>query len=509
MEKIRSFIVQVLTLLFVLLIGAFSDYNLFAMGMGGFTLSSAAGLLAKVANNPQAWQKWEKLAFKQGEYKTEFNESELGTTFADDGPKPSQRVAAAPILYYQELKSGGHKVSIRYKQPVFTETGAILNKGRYHNQTRMGAEHKLEDQHFQAIVDKWHFGLRETDLEGGEQITANMTAGQVMKRFVDEITDQEQRKKDTGMFFAMFAGYDIHHFINAGLRAGLSNAAVPVKDGKYGLNSTMTEHPNSFVYVITGGAGVIEKVTYSATQATWSNNLTTALSKITDAAKPSLTLIKKINRWAVGSNMIPCRIRLADGKMHSYYLLLIPGKIKDLLEEDTNYFKLMTESHQGIIDKNPLLRAGDVMYKNLIIRESNKLDDPYFSARNSFNATGGTATTNSAFNISGSGAEQEVSITPGVREFAAGSAALSALGAANTHLVGRMLLLGANAGTRTIGKEFGLQHMEITDYGLNDGVGLTKMYGQQRVSSHKVGADGLEWEKTPQSAQFFAFQGDL
>lgn len=499
---------QVLGLLFVVLCGALTEFALAPMLGGGTVIYAASGLLAKVAADPQAWQKWEKLAFKQGEYKTEFNESEIGYTFADDGPKPSQRVAAAPILYHQELKNGGHKVSIRYKNPVFSQASEVLNKGRYHDQVRMGAEHKLDLQHVQAIVDKWHFGLREDDLEGGQQITANMGPGDVMKSFVDELTDHEARKKDTGMFFAMFAGFDTHHFINAALRAGTSNGAVPVADAAYGLLSTMSEHPNTFVWHKTGSPAVevFEKIAYSATPATFAQNINVGVSKITGAAVPTLNLLNRINRQCISSSMIPCRIRLADGKMHEYFLVYVPGKIKDLLEQDERYFKLMTEAHQGIIDKNPLLKSGDVMYKRLIIRESPKLDDEYFSVKSSFGAVSATNNTASAFNLSGT--PQEASITPGTRTFVAASAGLTDLGVNNTQLVGRILVLGANAGIRAIGKSYSLERMEVTDYKLNDGVGWTKMYGQQRVAAWKVDGSGLAYEKTPQSFQVLCFQGD-
>ena len=365
----------------------------------------------------------------------------------------------------------------------------------------------MDVQHFQAIVDKWHFGVRENDIETGHQNTANMEPGTLMKMFVDEITDQKARKQDTGFYFAMFSGYDVHHFINAGLRAGSSNGAVPVKDSSYGLNSAMSEHPNTYVWHKTDGNETLEAVTYSATPATFSNNISTAMSKITDAAVPSLNLVRKINRITQQRKMIPCQIRLHDGKLHPYFLVMVPGKVKDLLENDTNYFKLMSESHQGIIDKNPLLRAGDVMYKNLIIRESNKLDDEYFSAKSSFIAAAGTDATAASFNLSGD--PEEASIAPGVRQFAAGSAALAAFTQAKTEVVGRILVMGANAGIRVPGRKHSLKYMEQTDYGLNEGVGMTNTYGQGRVSKWKVGAGGLEYEDTPQSFQILCFQGEL
>lgn len=452
--------------------GVFSFLTIDADG-----LSLAASLMALKSGDPERWRRWTEKVFKLGEEKTEFNESEIGVTYADDGPKPSQRVKAAPILYEQKLMKGGRYMSIKTRKPLFTDPETTLKKGRYEGQDRIGAEQKLSRDSVEVCVDEFHIGLKEEDIQIGSQSTANMKPSQLIDIFTDAITDNNYSRKDWGMFWALFAGSDMHHYINAGLRKSQSNGAIPTSDDKNGLRFPMMEHPNTYVW----HNGKLNKIAYNATMATYSAAFTTELDKVTDSFKPTLGMLKRINRIAVTSNMIPCQFRNKDGRLHSYYLLYVPGKIRDLLEEDTDFKDVMTSAYEGMVKNNPMLNDDDVPYKNLIIRTSTKLDHEYFSLKNSFNAEGdGASVGDCSFNKTTVGSIEWADIDLGERQFTSTTPAHTAYGATGTNNLGRMLLLGANAGIRASGKEFEIDPMEITNYGKDDGVGLTSIYGQHR-----------------------------
>ncbi len=108
-------------------------------GSAGAVLA-VKGLLAKVFDDPDLKQMWEAEALKEGENQTEFSELEIGTTFAKDGAKPSERVPAAPILFYDKLSKGGgggRFVNIDVDKPLYSDIENILKKWRYSSQERV------------------------------------------------------------------------------------------------------------------------------------------------------------------------------------------------------------------------------------------------------------------------------------------------------------------------------------------------------------------------------------
>jgi|GEM_PF-1187414 hypothetical protein len=473
--------------------------------VGGGTLGSSmamASWLAKIASDPETFHKWSQMAIKQGEQKTEFTESEIGMSWGDDGPQESQRVAAAPIKFSSDLSAGGKYMDVVIKNPLITGTSNILNTGRYEGQKHVGAEEEMKRHTYRVPIDKYSLVVGESDVIEGEQYTANMTAGKLMKGFVDNLTDAEAQRKDTGLWFAACAGYDIHHFINASKRAGASNGAVPIADVAGGVRKGPEEHPRLYVW----SDGKMNKVTYNATQKTYESSITTAISAVKADDKPTLSLLRQINRQCLNSSMIPCLIRDNKDKLRKMFLVYVPGGVKDLLEDDQDYKDLMNGAYQGAFKDNPLLHADDVVYKNLIIRDSIKLDEAeedYFTVKNSFNAiaTANTDTTVMTYNVATVNGVEKLSITPGVRQFTAASAAATAFsGVANTQVLKRVFVFGAGALVRATGKHQDLKYKKEDDYGNEAGVSKTCLFGQSRVQKYNI--DGT-LDSVPQSFEVF------
>lgn len=487
-----------LSLLLVSLLGI----GVLPIELYGLGVFSAAGYLARVSDDPQLWKKWDALALKQGELKTEFNESEIGVTWGDDGPEQSDRVTSSPIVLKQDLQEGGKYMDVPYDNPLFTEPEDILNAGRYGEQDRIGAEEALERHNFSVLLDKWHLGIAEKEVEESIPNTAHMTPGKFMQKMVDRWTDNASQKKDFGTFFTAFAGYDIHHFIAAGNRAGLADAARPVGDNKVGLMDRPFELRRSYAYIQDEDDRKLVQVPYDADPDVYEANIVAEISKITDATKPGLDFFRKINRICLRTAMIPCRIADPDGKSRDYFLVMVPGGARDLAEKDQEFKDVMNSAFQTLVEKHPLLRVGDVLYKNLIIRDSTKLDKEYFSAKRSFNAISEELanTTEMTFNRATIGGFERLSLTPGTRTFAAESAALAAFGAANTQVVGRALVMGSAAIARATGKNYELTKLEITQQGLKDGIGKTMLYGQARNEKWTIGG---AFDSSPQLFQVF------
>lgn len=504
MKRFYNILFAVFSVLAVVALFSVADYAT-AFVAGGTSLGvtvAAKGMLVKLFSDPFLKQSWETRGLREGERKTEFNEGEIGVTFADDGPHMSRRVTAAPILYSDKhRRDGGRMVNIEVKKPLFTDTQDILKTWRYGSQKRIGSEQEAERGNVVTIVDNLFLPIKEKQIKEGLQETANADPVKLLRHLTELVGDNTAKRMDLGVPFSLCAGYDMHHFVNVGLRNGLTNGAKPTADAQAGVWLPPTEHPNMFVWQPND---TMVQVPFNTNQATHSASITAAVDGITSAAKPNLAWLKKINRYAVNSNMIPARI-VTNGQTLEYFLLLVSGRTKDLLEEDTKFYDLFVRSYQGIVKANPLLKDTDLMYKHLVIRESKLLDDDYFTMANSFNATGdGASIGDMTYNLQTIGTVEWADIDPGSRVFTAASAAAGSLGAANTSYVGRAFLLGANAVVRCTGTEYKLEPMEITDYGNEMGIGQDKTYGQQRLDQFD---NQKNFAKTPQSAEFIIFHG--
>jgi hypothetical protein len=511
--KIRTIFRWVLGLLSLALVLTLPELAPNITGLGG-GLIIADGFLARISDDPQLWNKWDKVAQKQGELKTEFSESEIGVTWGDDGPEPSDRVAASPIVLKQDLAEGGKFMQVPIYNPLFKGPSSILNAGRYGDQTRIGAEEQLSRHNFTVLLDKWHLGISEKEIEESIPNTANMTEAKFMQRMVESWTDNAAQRMDYGVYFAAFAGADIHHYIAAGLRGELSNGDVPVGDPQMGLNSAPFEHRRSYAYIDDGGSNKLVPIAYNANPDTYEANITAEISKIKASTDIGLDFFRRVSRICKRSAMIPCRMRDSNGTMSDYYLVMVPGGAKDLAENDAQFERVMNSAFQSSKYDHTLLKAGDVLYKNLCIRDSSKLEEededlgyPYFSARSSFNAisTALTDTSLMTFNRATVNGIEKLSITPGVRQFTAASNAAVDFGQANTHAVGRVLVMGAATVARCTGKNFKLEKLEVTQYGLKDGIGKTKLFGQLRNEKWTVGG---VYDSTPQSFQIFVKMDD-
>lgn len=472
------------------------------ISIGGTGILTASGYLARLSADPQLWKKWDAQVLKQGEIKTEFSESEIGTTWGDDGPEKSDRVTSSPIVQKTDFKDGGKYMDVPFDNPLFTEADDILNAGRYGEQDRIGAEETLTRDNFRLAVDKWHLGIAEKEVEESVPQTANMTPGKFMQKMVDRWSDNYSQKKDYGTFFSAFAGHDIHHFIAAGERASLSHGDRPVGSPNMGIMDRPFELRRAYAYIQDGNDRKLQRITYNADTDTYENNIVTEISKITDDTKPGLDLFRKINRICLRTGMIPCRIADPDGKSRDYFLVMIPGGARDLAEKDTEFKDVMNSAYQKMVDKHPLLRTGDVLYKNLVIRDSTKLDLEYFSAKHSFNAisTALTNTTEMTFNRATVSSVEKLSISPGIRQFGLYSDAASAFGRTKTDVIGRALVMGSAAIARAMGAPFDLLKLEVTQYGLKDGIGKTIRYGQAR--NEKWTTAGA-FDSSPQLFQIF------
>lgn len=476
----------------------------------GVSIASTAGLMVKYLSDPQTKQKWEALAMQRMVHTTEFNELEIGTTYGDAGPKKSDVVPAAPILLQTQLQAGGRKVNIRIENPLFRDDEDIIKAGRYHTQTRMGFEEKLTSDDVVGVVDEHHIGVLEDLVEFGDQNTANLTAGELMKKFTKRITDNDASRMDLGIFYGFFGGYDYHTHINSCIRKGVSNGAAPVADAEGGVLRPLEEHPDTRVYHITSSVSQLEKVVYNTTQATFAANLSTAASKITSAAKPGLDLLYRIRQAIARKKMIPCIYKTTFGETRKFYLVKMSNRLKNLLEQDSDFRATINSAYQGEVHKNPIMVEGDILWKNLIIRGSDRLDQDIFSYKNSFMAVGdATDDVNGAsFDIVTGVENGKVGLTQGVNRFKDSTAAVTSLGRTNTELVGRIMVMGANSTMRLVGKKYQFVPTEVTDYNKKQGVGRTIHFGHQLVRAYKSEVSGLVPGDVPQSFQILCFQGD-
>lgn len=476
------------------------DFGISLLLGGSGVLVAAKGMLAKVFDDPELKSRWEQEALREGENKTEFTELEIGTTFAKDGPKPSRQVPAAPILFYDGLErvGEGRVVNIKMKKPLYQDVENIIKKWRYSSQKRRGSEQEAERGAVKAAVDNIFLALKETEIQQGLQETANANAGALMRHLVELLSDNTVKRQDVGVFWSLCAGFDHHHYVNVGLRESVADGGKPVGKAEAGVWLPPTEHPNMYIWQPNN---VMSEVTFSTTQATHSGNIETELAKVTSAAKPSLDWLRMVYRIAWRNNVIPASMRV-NGKQSDFYILYVPGRVRDLLEQDTDFMNLFQSAYQGKVQDNPLLHSDDLMYKDLVIRDSKWLEETYFSMEKSFNATGSSDTTDMTFNLTTLNGVEWADIDPGTRSVVTGSAMEG--DSITPSEVGRCFLLGANGVIRATGNDYALERMEVTDYGNEDGVGQSKYFGQSRIDSF---TNQGSYDNTPQSMCFVVYQG--
>lgn len=503
MRYFKNSLYQVFSVLAVAAVVLATQYGLDLLFGTTGTALAISGLLAKVFSDPQLKQMWEAEALKEGENQTEFTELEMGTTFATDGAKPSETVTAAPILFYDKLSKGGgggRFVNINVDKPLYSDVQNILKKWRYSSQERVGSEIEAEQGDVRAVVDNIFLALKETEIKQGLQETANVTAGSLMRHLVTLLGRNTTKRQDVGIFWALTAGYDMHHYVNIGLRNSLGDGAVPVGDSSAGVYLPPTEHPNMYVWQPNN---TMASVTFSTTQGTHGDNINTAVGAVTSAATPSLAWIRQVWRIAWRNNVIPAKM-VIEGSEKPYYILYVPGRVRDLLEQDQDFMDLYNAAYQGKVRSNPLIQDDDLMYKQLIIRDSKWLEESYFSMANNFNAAASTDTFSTAmsYNLTTVNSVQWADIDPGVRSVPTGSALEADVN--DMSQIARCFLLGANAAVRATGNDYALERMEVTDYGNNDGIGQDKYFGQNRVDSF---TNEGNYDQTIQSLCFVVYQG--
>lgn len=496
------------TILSILTVIAFAvalQFGLEYLFESGSMVLAIEGMLAKVFEDPELKQAWEQEALKEGENQTEFTELEIGTTFADDGAEPSELVTAAPILFYDELSKGGgggRFVNIKVHKPLYSDLQDILKKWRYSSQERVGSEQEAERGAVRAVVDNIFLALKETEIKQGFQETANATPGALMRHLVTLLGRNTTKRQDVGIFWALTAGYDMHHYVNIGLRNSLTDGDPPEADSQAGVYLPPTEHPNMYVWKPNN---IMTQVEFDTDQGVHGDNINNEINDITSDATPSLAWIRQVWRTAWRNNVIPARLSVEGARNMPYYCLYVPGRVKDLLEQDDDFMELYVKAYQGQVQNNPLIQDDDLMYKQLIIKDSKWLEEDYFSFGFNFNAAAsddGNATA-MTFNDTEIDGVDWADIDPGDRDVITDSDMDT--DGIDPHQVARCFLLGANAVVRATGQDYSLERMEVTDYGNNDGVGQDKYFGQNRVDSFTNEGD---FDQTIQSLCFAVYQGE-
>lgn len=422
---------------------------------------------------PDRAEKWSKIYHVEHEQYKVFNETYTGVSWSRRGPSKSDLVTAAPIKVDTSLVSGGYIKKTEMDSPLYSDSKSRLNSGRLRQQKRTGHENETNKRYLATPLALWFDSVKIKDSEISEQ---ELATGEIITRLEEQLSRHTAHFKDDEHLVTLNSGYPQFVYRTIGEVSNAADGATVTADAGMGVYTPPTEHPNSFVFA----NGEISEITYSATQATHSANILTALTNITTSDKPGLVLLNKINTYVKTKKIAGVEVS-NKGRGHSYVILLVSPKFMSALKMDSDFQTLYNNSHMGFGYEHPLIMDGDIKYENLIIRSEEKLLDPQFKASVSYNGTGAAgdaaigSATDTVWDVSGSGEDKDVQITWGTRSAGTG------LAGSSLDQYEKFYLLGADSMVYVPGNPYNIGPRDTNDYGRITALGCKHIFGIHRT----------------------------
>lgn len=442
------------------------------------------------------------------------------------------------IEYYDLTKMKGDTLTDTVHIPPFDGdeevlfgTGSDVGYVRVKGQDRVDYEIQAGRKNIKFALQSYFFSSFEEDVRMSEQ----ELGGDLLELLVQHVTDLSGRYKDADKLVTFHQGWSPHLYARIAQADGTVSDNDPAPSAtEMGVQAPF-EHPNTFAFINEGTLAdpsykliaandVADAATDTLTATSWTGKVHEAVGQVDSSALPGRKMLDLIVAQTRYSRLVPVRYRMENGKSGAYYIVLVSPAMMNMLYDDPDLEKRFGDAYNGMAYRHPLINDDDKMYRNLIVREVEKLDqDLHTYAKNygdvydyGVTADGGldartgiggdtTGVTIRKDNVDGSGRKLRTYLSIGDRTFrttGGGATAAeeqpagadTAIGASGGDKIDRILVLGASALGIVPGPVYDLDRRQEDDYGNILGIGQEFFGGCRRIEwttekSHNSGFD--------------------
>lgn len=530
--KFRNLFLQGLSVI------AYIMFILFAGHMFGAEGMLIAAIGPTTLGDSGIQKQWKDLsidAWWSAVYKSSFSSPQYtGTTKSRKGVGKMENITGPPLVEYYDLRNRkGDVLTDTIHIPPFYGDGEVLgitgsDAGyvRVKGQQRKDFEIKAGRQNISFPLQEHFMSIREDDVKMSEQ----ELGGNLLELMIRHLTDLRGRYKDADIAFSIYQGYSPHlYYRQAQSDASISNGDPVKANASLSLDPT-SEHPNSMAWVNTGTTSdpqlkmVLANDIDDATANNWDGKVHEAMGQIDSSAIPGRKMLDAIWAQLIFHNVVPIRLRY-EGAEKACYILPISPAMRNIIQDDPALERIFNAAMQGEMYKHPFIKDDDLMYRGLILRNEEKFDQEWYTAKYGFGnkaynygvtASGGTdastglATGNEVEPVkyvkSGSGRETRNYLSYTERTFrryisdgdtnlgGTGDRSADAQKAGNDDAIGasggdkidRIPVLGASALGIVQGTVHPLERRKEDDYDNITGIGQPSMCGCRRVEWNSV-----------------------
>lgn len=422
-----------------------------------------------------------------------------GTTKSRRSIKPREDILGAPFVEYYDLQNrkGDRLTDTIHIPPFDGDEEVLFGSGddagyiRVKGQNRVGYEIQADRKNIDFCLQTYFFSAFEEDINMSEQ----ELGGELLPLLIEHLTTTGGRIMDASKLVTIFLNYSPHVYSRiAQADDTISNGDAVGASTDLGVPAPF-EHPNTFAFINNSDLSTPDYELAAANDSastTWGEKVQDVVSKVNTNALPGRKMLDLIMYQIKKLRIVPIRYMNVDGLgSESMYIYLVSPALMNMLLDDPDLQKRFDNAFSGHMYKHPLINEKDKIYRQLIVREVEKLDQDLYTYDRNYGeavadgAAGGVGTADAVTYVkSGSGRDTRISLTiPTGRTFEAATpaAADTAIGATGGAKIDRSILLGASAVGCVPGPVFPLDRRQEDDYGNILGLGQERLGADRRV----------------------------
>lgn len=449
-----------------------------------------AALMPTGFSDPDRLRRWSQNYFRRVESKVVFGEQYTGTQLADDGPRKTDLMVAAPIVQVNDLSNRkGTRVNYTLMEPLFPDSSARLNYGRVKGQKREDSEKSGGKKFVDIALGTWFQGVKEEDITIGKQ---EIGMGDLYQRMVELLSDNGAAYMDDDLVETFFLGQSRHLYHQVAKTTSIADGGKPVGNAEAAIKDP-AEHPNTYLFYDNSGA-TLEKAASNSVA-----DVHQLLTKANSTHTAGATLLNKIALEVKKQKIIPTTYRGENGNRNFVRVVMDPIMMQQLRDDIQNN-DAINSAYNASGQEHPYISHGDIIWGPLHITEEEKLLDSAFGVGNNYGAdeydsdgdggAGGTAgdgiievTQSQIRRTTDANGIESIYIEHGDRTFKTGTNAGddANIGPDGSDKLGNILVLGANSVAKCPGPVLPLIERTDDDYNRILGLGSEHLFGCKRL----------------------------
>lgn len=227
--------------------------------------------------------------------------------------------------------------------------------------------------------------IKEEDVKMSEQ----ELGGNLLELMIRHLTDLRGRYKDADIAFTMYQGYSPHlYYRQAQADSSISDGDIVKPNASLSLGAT-NEHPNSMAWTNAGTTSdpnlqmVLANDIADSVASNWDGKVHESIAKVDSSAQPGRKMLDAIWAQLIFHNIVPIRLRY-EGQQKNCYIMCVSPSMRNTLQDDPALQKIFDSAFESTMYNHPFIKDDDLMYRGLIIRNEEKLDQEWYSAKYSF-----------------------------------------------------------------------------------------------------------------------------